>query len=814
MKVKAIAFFIAACLITAACDSIVENYGIEKNGDFVEIGSGTISTGNHGINVTSEQSDFNGLEIYVNEGYSGPDVEFEIYAGDLPGSFQNNSFIPVDEILRIKNGGEFSNNTFFIQIPVTSSENEMPVAFAYNETTESLEPLAVVDYDNSSITIAARSFIQTTFSSDLKTSYTTEIMDYASIIVGTIAVSTIENNSTIMSDFIPGKDDWEFDNNGSIMEPGGNCAGMVLSSLFYYDFKEWANQVELSSLYDREEQLWEDNTLGIRLVSEVQKETGSIAVAGIWNDFFNRKPYAAPGDFYDEYHKIAYNNAIAQLLVTKRPIYTEVWPKNTLTDGHAVLIIGINRQDSVLYIADPNFEGATRTAEIKPDGYFDYISGINAREADNILYERFICLGFQQMANWKLLADLWRQLDQGTIGDQRFPGCDYQVTFNPGQEDESTTSLPEMDKNWLDPLSVSRENITVRIKCEVTDKSNNSVASNIWIWEDSKWILKSARDRNFIDLDLEVFDLYNSTIGIYISRPATVDNTPTNEWVDFKWLNISDISISPKELAGKTQTEYSWEVSLSDPPANTRFEWNFGDGSETMIIRNKTTASHTYTQEGVFPILLRAFDDDTDKPFGVAAGIANISNIPLGQKLVRVALGRPSLFQTTGWGEYDFLNEEVGISCGNDIYGDSHDDIGNLSWSGTSFSANYVEIIGISTITTEIEGRISDDRKELVEIYCRQELRKDWPAGGIDRYINELEFKDVPITYLGTPKSIIEDEIKGVLTNMDLNAHVTKAYWSHLWAPGGEIPDVLVEVIPIDLSDPTITLQVRLFNYR
>lgn len=613
------------CLLFASCSSLSDDYiDYPSGGDFTEIGTGTISSGNLQIVISDKNSIFSTMEITINDNYSGPSVDFTVESGDLPGLTFSEYFTPREEMLRISNGGEYSENTFFVKIPISTTSEEIPLAFAYNESTESLEPLPIISSDEFSITTAFMHFTQCNYNTSLKSTFSTDIKTSVDIVIGTIVRAALETKNYITSGFIPGEDDWEFTNYGSFIERAGNCAGHSLSALFYYDYKTWANQVELTNLYDRDNQIWEDNTLGIRLVSEVQNKDFETSEGHIWANFIKNNQNATADSYINNYHNSAFTTATAQMLVTNKPIYTGVFPTNS-SSGHAVLIIGANLTKKQLFIADPNYPGITKSTILQADGYYDYMSSESANSADNISYKRFTCLGFSQIANWGNVAKHWKELNKGTIGDKRFPICDYKVTFNAGSEDESTSPLGAIDKVWLGGLSVSKKHSSIRLSLGVKDVDGTRMHSNIWIRNGNKWI-KSGLHADYVDLDLNEHNLYNSTIGIFINRRVNVGGKFINHWIDFKWLNISEISISPEKMNGDINTEYSWEITLGDPPVNTRFEWNFGDGSNTLVVKSSNFARHTYTEEGIFPIMVMAYDDDTNESRGVATGKATIGD--------------------------------------------------------------------------------------------------------------------------------------------------------------------------------------------
>lgn len=674
------------CFFLTTCTPYLGDYDYDSVGqDFVELGTGTISTSNRIITISDASSIFNGMEISVTENYSGTSVNFIIESGDLPEQTFSEYFNPFSEMLRISNGGGFSEDAFFIKIPIEISSDEIPVAFAYNETTGLLEPLSIVFYDNSQLIFAARHFTQSTLSSDLKSGESEALKDYANILISVNNWAVIENKNLILTDFFPGVDDWEFANCRTVAEPEGNCAGHCLSALFYYNYKTWANQVGLYKLYDRDHdsKIWQDNPLGLRLVSEVQKDCNKVGKQKIWDDYFVISPQGIEEDFLNDYHKMAYKTAAVQLLISNQPIYTEIYQKVGVMGSHAVIITGINLADNTMHIADPNYPGITRTASLQADGYLDYYSSVRT-DAPRVHYERFLCMGFSAMNNWKAVADYWRELEKGTIGDQRFPTCEYLVTFNQGTPEETTNTMGEVNKIWLGGLSVSTDHSSIRLSCDVNRLDGASVKSRLGICENSKWIANSLYGKNYVDLDLESLNLHNSTIGIYVIEDILDSNgyIINTNWIDFKWLNISEITLNPVDQSGNINEELSWEVILGNPPTNTRFEWTFGDGLESLIKKNSNTASHTYKENGIFPIMVIAYDDDTNECRGVAVGLARIQEgldinyitiefgAPDNRNLVFYSNDYASTGWTLGWSiwmieELNFTVTESSVSDGN-----------------------------------------------------------------------------------------------------------------------------------------------------
>jgi hypothetical protein len=82
----------------------------------------------------------------------------------------------------------------------------------------------------------------------------------------------LEAMGNVDTAFQPGVDDWQFPNHGSIVAPGGHCAGQSIAAMWYYDQQRLAAKAPtLYGLYDNNArargtpQLWQDDAWDHRL---------------------------------------------------------------------------------------------------------------------------------------------------------------------------------------------------------------------------------------------------------------------------------------------------------------------------------------------------------------------------------------------------------------------------------------------------------------------------------------------------------------------------------------------------------------------
>jgi hypothetical protein len=99
-----------------------------------------------------------------------------------------------------------------VTLKATVPDGATAMAFYRDEATGSLTPLTPVSRDATSITAVAPHF--------------------SMVFGGTFDETTVSQVAN--SGFLPGRDDWEFTNEGSYVVPGGHCEGQTISAIWYY----------------------------------------------------------------------------------------------------------------------------------------------------------------------------------------------------------------------------------------------------------------------------------------------------------------------------------------------------------------------------------------------------------------------------------------------------------------------------------------------------------------------------------------------------------------------------------------------------
>ncbi|HEY3272352.1 MAG TPA: hypothetical protein VGJ92_01245 [Methanocella sp.] len=353
------------------------------------------------VTVNNQSSPINGLTITVPQGaYSSP-VTFTVSDAPVTGHTFGKNFNPASPLITVDNGGSYANDYVSLKIPVNASPDDFVMAFIYDKVNQSLEGLYTVDRDSSSITV--------------------ETLHFCDIEVVKIKQSELDAINTVDTGFLPGRDDFEFSNNGSIIEPGGHCAGQSVTMMWYYTEKrQKENAHVLYGLYDdngREKttQIYGDDVLAYRLASMVQ--------SSIQFDYYNQK---FGNTIRNESALTNFNSFKYSMLLTGEPQYVRLRNNN---GGHAIVCYAV--QGNTLCVADPNYPGKARTISLAGGTLGPYSTGANSEDiATNgaTAYTKIYYAGKTSMIPVYALPGLWNQFKAGTIGDDKFP--DEKVALN------------------------------------------------------------------------------------------------------------------------------------------------------------------------------------------------------------------------------------------------------------------------------------------------------------------------------------------------------------------------------------------------
>jgi hypothetical protein len=515
-------------------------------------------------------------------------------------------------MIYIKNGGGYSSDIMTVKVPIKKAKDEFAMGFFYNEKTQTLEGLPLIEATDSTVTIATRNFAPSSVSLG-KRLFKGSSDPIGNLIIASIKESQLLGQTIISSGFTPGIDDWEFVNHGSYIAPGGHCAGQTISAMWYYYEKKSA----IGNLFHRYDKvnksanvLWEDNPLGYRFASVVQSDVN-------WDNLLRIVLRKLAINQKQTVDNMTWKELAFAMLITGEPQYLGIAFENgidgvtgdKLYAGHAIIAYKISMTNGTIYIADPNKPGdGART--VSYNGTFSpYVAA--TKDGNPVLQFPYIAYYPKSaLIDWDKIGQRWSEFENGTIGNDKFPAYTLWVEDGVGYE-------------LTDGLNTDADSITFHCYSAGCNGSFSGTDHYqfVKVYNDDGNFVGQADITGRVGLKLEPGA---NTFGIYITGGLGTDW----EYLDFKWINVYYESggITPHYFFGGPNVEYTWMMSLSSPPTSTRYEWNFGDGTSVSIIRNNAYAKHTYTSTGSYNITLDIYNDSNNQLAGADTAEVQIVN--------------------------------------------------------------------------------------------------------------------------------------------------------------------------------------------
>ncbi|MFZ2958989.1 MAG: hypothetical protein WA705_19045, partial [Candidatus Ozemobacteraceae bacterium] len=407
--------------------------------DVVQSSGGTIT-------VTSATSALNGLEVAVPQGAFSSSVDVKIESADISSyslSLGQGMQIAAP-LIQIDTGGKVASIPISVKIPVSLGVNDFPMAFTFDSRTGRMEVLPVLDIGEGAsptITVAALNF-GNTYVNPSKRAEVFSSSTAAGILILRKNISLLDSLS-ITTGFLPGRDDWQIANVGSILEPRSIGAGLVLGALWYFTEQKIKRQEPaLFGLYDnngtlvsggiasKTPGLWQDDSLVIRFASILQQTLWPSV--GTWIG-------TSMGKMTDEWTFRACKFALEQ---TSRPQYIQVSGKNSSNADVSMALIVYKADSSGLYVADPNYPGVEKTITYSGGKFGTYTSVENSADmafGSTIAFTNVRFLGGEAVIDHARIGTLWQEFTSRTVGRGFFPV----MTWTVKGEDGTFQSMPD-----------------------------------------------------------------------------------------------------------------------------------------------------------------------------------------------------------------------------------------------------------------------------------------------------------------------------------------------------------------------------------
>lgn len=526
-------------------------------GTRVEIASQSIGKAGGSIAVAKQGSPLDGFVISVSPESYSTSRTFKVSSAPITKQTFGSDINPISPMITVDNGGVYSEKVMYVRVPVNVPEGYFAMGFIYDDKSRQLEGLPLVGMDSKSITIATSHF--------------------SGFFISMVEKALLKKDAD--SGFRPGIDDWQFTNRSSYIAPSGHCEGQSLTAMWYYCTQPDGKDLCLYGRYDNNGEkpatptLWQDDSLGYRFCSMVQKDNEYKFTSAFWDrlagllfEFKNNKweKRVVPG-ISDE---TTFNLFVYSIRATGEP--QEVGIFSNAGAGHAMVVYKM--VGNALYIADPNYPGnADRKIIYYPgEGKFKpYSSGTNREEIDKgnvVVFEKITYQAKSTIVSWDTISRRWAEFKNKTIGNDKFPQYVINVV------DDNGKIVPLMDG-----YSTAKKNLMVWPESPIL---GNNISGNAF--RDSEKLIPGKEG-----IELKPG---NNQLGIW-----TIGKVGDKwKYIDFKYYNVKyeaegDCKAPPQNILAKLQQTTKFKSELLNLPTTI-----VGSGSMNKWVPGFKFTKHFY----------------------------------------------------------------------------------------------------------------------------------------------------------------------------------------------------------------------------
>ena len=465
-----------------------------------QVAQQTISTSGGTVRISVSGDSLDGLSITIPGGSYSNSRPFTVSESHVDSHTFGPDFDPISPLITISNGGDYSAKPMTLRIPCHIAAGKFAMAFFYDPVTRTLEGMPLVTEDSTGITVATEHFESAADAN--RTIHGGKVVpndvSASQIIASQVDISLLSSFNG--SSFTPGVDDWQFNNYGSYLSPGGICEGQSQSMMWYYQHRKLgAGAPPLYNLFDVGTPGFQyDDRLAYRLASVVQTDyhSGISANNDIYSAVMDGRIQAT-----QTYWAFAYS-----IRLTKLPQLCYVGTANAKGKGTAAhAIVAYATDNSQIEVADPNNAGdKKRRITLSGSAWTPYDFGGDG-SGNGIPFEQIAYWGNTAFFQWHSISSRFSEFDAGTIGDDLFPKY----------------TLKKLDPN--DNFVVLKDGDNVDSVSDLLPSSSTSLKLKLWTSTFQQIPGDGAR-----------FTMPPGTnkIGFEI--------TDTNgAWVDFQWLTLT-----------------------------------------------------------------------------------------------------------------------------------------------------------------------------------------------------------------------------------------------------------------------------------
>jgi hypothetical protein len=521
--------------------------------------------------------------------------------------------------LIVKNGSGYANGPVTLRMPLQIPLTTPLAPFYFDRATGTLEPIPILDRDANGATLVTRHFSASLMATRVAASHvqgapaavsTNPLFGEVVIIWVTAFPGTLVG--TFTSSFSPGVDDWEFINFGDYLGPGGNCAGMSFTEMFYHFFIKPATGFGLYHSFDQSlANLW-DNVQGIRVAAAVQHDYGALyeqggsALEAMIDQAWMRNQLQL--ELWTEQW------ILITLKLTGQPVHVSVYAPGA---AHALTAYAATSDGTKtdVQVADPNYPGMGRTLTFDHGILLPFPASTNSR-SQSVQFDRAFALGVTAEVPLSAIDARWTQFLGGSIAPDLYPATyDFKVwngwtgTYTDVKDRTLRTADPGFSPVLNCPACPIHSGDPVlpgRMRAETWDQAGalflNDGNSPLTLPQGTSQFL-------LVGFPASPYGDSHNPEGFLDTKKVTVQYAP--------------FTLSPQNPTAAAGTPIQFTAQHNGLAiSGSTFSWTTSDGSSSTTSTN--TFSHTFSGAGSPSVTVRLNDPD-----GYVVGVASTTiNVP------------------------------------------------------------------------------------------------------------------------------------------------------------------------------------------
>jgi hypothetical protein len=566
------------------------------------ISGGTVASGGGTLTYQKPGDPLTGLSVTVPAGAYATPTQWSIVADSTVRPTLPAGFSQVGPSLVVSNGQGYADSVMTLTMPMHDDPSMVVMPFYFDPSTGTMEPIPVVASTDTSITLATRHF-----SGDLMAipgrSAGAGVRASLHAAFGDVHIvwaqlPESELDGTFSSGFSVGTDNWEFINYGDYIGPDGDCEGMSITELYYYYFVGSVGRPGLYHHFDVSLANDFDDVQGIRFAGSVQGDYDAAWAPGV-------SQVAILAQEGTAHHLVASQLTAEWIAMTiklnHQPVLMGLFGPGV---GHAVVAtaVTIDGTAATVKFADPNFPKTPRYMTFD-DGMLEPVTlQINAK-SNPTYFTTAYALGVTSEVSMTQVESRWSEFLDKHAGADRYP-ANYTLEVYDSAAD-SWALLP-------DTLRTTRDSLEIRFLCPDCGYKRPGA--------DPADLQYAAvfNDSGMVRLDKATapatFPLTPGVVSYVVVEAAISPyGKPTDDAaiVDSRSFVVIDapFQILPATINDKVDSTYTFIASSGGvATANSRFVWQFGDGSDSVAAVGDSTVTHKFEQPGTYAPRVALYD--------------------------------------------------------------------------------------------------------------------------------------------------------------------------------------------------------------